>query len=256
MEFIKKVLFFDILPFICRFIAVGFLFLAVYEIGIPPKSSISSTSVTLLIISIFFLLVPIAKKISLGKLLTFEREINKVKEEVVEFKAETREFLNVYSNMITAISNTVSQTVNVHLPGRAEAQEAKEELNSTLKENNGTTDAVSDVEEYLNQSGGDMNFALARLRMDIERNLRELLGKRTITSDPNSIKGGFLSARQLFHAFSTEYPDYKGMHSSFDYIIKVCNAAIHGQQILEGHGYEALYMGLKMLNEFERINKQ
>ena len=185
----------------------------------------------------------------------FEREIDKVKNEVNEFKEETREFLGIYSNMITAISNTVNQTVNVHLPGEAEAKEAKEELESSLSKESEPDTIEEEVENYLRQSGGDLNYALARLRMDIERNLRELLGKRTVTSDPTAMKGKFMSARQLFKEFTGQYPQYKGMYSSFDYILKVCNAAIHGQKILDGHGYEALHMGIKMLKEFESVEQ-
>lgn len=214
-----------------------------------------STTFILLILSVFFLLLPIANKISFGKILTFERKVEKIKGEVSEFKAETREFLNVYSNMITAISNTVRQTVNVNLPGQAEAQEAKEELDSTVSNDNEPASVADEVESYLNQSGSDINFALARLRMDIERNLRELLGKRTITTDPTIMPGKFLSARQLFKEFTVQYPKYKGMRGSFDYILKVCNAAIHGQKVSDGHGQEALSMGIKMLKEFEIINK-
>jgi hypothetical protein len=173
---------------------------------------------------------------------------------VKEFKTETREFLNVYSNMITAISNTVNQTVNVHLPGKAEADVAKEELNSTLKDKSEPSSIEEEVESFLIQSGNDINFALARLRMEIERKLREILGKRTTTADPNNMKGKFLSARSLFNEFTNLYPKYEGMHSSFDYILKVCNAAIHGQKIYDGHGHEALYMGVKMLKEFAIIN--
>ncbi|WP_339074962.1 hypothetical protein [Teredinibacter turnerae] len=254
MEHIKKILFFDVFPFICRLTAVLLLLHAFYGMGVPPKSTIEPSKFILIVFSIFFFLVPIAKKISLGKLLTFEREIEKVKTDVTEFKGETRQILSTYSSMITAISNTANQTVNVHLPGRAEAQEAKEELKSTLAEDDDQYDSDDQIELYMAQSGGDINFALARLRMDLERRLREILGKRTSTSDPNNMKGNFLSARQLFSMFIERHPRYKGMHSSFDYILKVCNAAIHGQQISDGHGIEALGMGLKMLSEFEKIN--
>lgn len=253
MEFIKRILLFDVFPFLCRLLGIVTLAGGFYGIGFPPKSELGSTSATLLILGIFFLLLPQAKKISLGRLLTFEKEISKVKEEVSEFKGETREFLNVYSNMITAISNTVNQTVNVHLPGIDQVQEAKDELNSTLKDQPPPETVEDEVEAYLNQSGGDINFALARLRMEIEKSLREMLGKRTETADPNSMRSKYLSARQLFRDFTNQYPDYKGMHSSFDYILKVCNAAIHGQKISEGHAHEALYMGIKMIREFEHV---
>jgi hypothetical protein len=43
------------------------------------------------------------------------------------------------------------------------------------------------------------------------------------------------------------------MGSSFDYVLKVCNAAVHGQRISEGHAHEALYMGLRMLDELRKV---
>lgn len=253
MKVVKKVLFFDVFPFLCRLIAVALILQAFYAIGFPPEKVLNPSAITLLVFSAFFVLLPIAKKMSIGKLLTYEKEVEKVKNEVGEFKAETREFLAVYSNMITAISNTVNQTVNVHLPGKEQVREAKEELNSTLKDKESPESMEDELEAYLNQSDNDVNFALARLRMELERSLREILGRRTQTADPLAMKSKYLSARQLFRELVSQYPDYKGLHSSFDYILKVCNAAIHGQKISEGHAHEAIYMGLKMLKEFEHV---
>lgn len=254
METIKKIMFFDVFPFLSRLIATILLILAFQAIGYPPNNELNPSAITLLVFSIFFFMLPIAKKISLGKLLAFEREVEKVKSEVSDFKSETREFLGVYSNMITAISNTVSQTVNVHLPGQAEADQAKEDLNATIDAPNEAFTIEESVYTFINESGGDFNFALARLRMEIERALRDALGKRTHTANPNSMKDKFFSARQLFKQFSDLYPKYKNMHSSFDYILKVCNAAIHGQQITEGYAQEAIYMGIKMLEEIKSVS--
>jgi hypothetical protein len=255
MDILKRILFFDVFPFLCRLISCCLLIIGLYGIGFPPKSEIGTTSVSLLILSLFFLLVPLAKKISLGKLLTFEREIEKVKSDVTEFKGETREFLSVYSNMITAISNTVNQTVNVHLPGKEQVQEAKEELKSTIQQEDNESTLEDELQEYINISGNDLNFALARLRMDLEKSMRIILDKRTQTPDPTTMNSKFMSARQLFKELTLQYPNYKGMHSSYDYILKICNAAIHGQQISNGHAQEALYMGLQMLKELERVQK-
>ena len=246
---------FDVFPFLSRFIASILLILALQGIGYPPNKELNPSAITLLVFSTFFFMLPIAKKISLGKLLSFEREVEKVRAEVNEFKTETREFLGVYSNMITAISNTVNQTVNVHLPGQAEADQAKEDLNATIETQKASSTIEESVYSFINESGGDFNFALARLRMEIERALREALGKRTQTANPNSMKDKFFSARQLFKQFSDMYPKYKNMHSSFDYILKVCNAAIHGQQITEGYAQEAIYMGIKMLEEIKSVAK-
>lgn len=70
--------------------------------------------------------------------------------------------------MITAISNTVNQTVNVHLPGKEQVQEAKEELKSTIHQEDNGSSIEDELAEYISLSGNDINFALARLRMDLE----------------------------------------------------------------------------------------
>lgn len=255
MDILKKILLFDVFPFLCRLIGCGLLMLGLYGIGFPPKNEIGSTSAFLLVLSLFFVLLPLAKKISLGKLLTFEKEIEKVKTDVTEFKGETREILNVYSNTITAISNTMNQTVNVHLPGREQIQEAKEELKSTIQSDDTESNLDDELSDYIGVSGDDLNFALARLRMDLEKSIRTILGKRMSTADPTAMKSKFMSARQLFKELTNQYPHYQGMHSSYDYVLKICNAALHGQQVSDGHAEEALYMGLQMLKELERVQK-
>lgn len=255
MDILKKILLFDVFPFLCRLIGCGLLMLGLYGIGFPPKNEIGSTSAFLLVLSLFFVLLPLAKKISLGKLLTFEKEIEKVKTDVTEFKGETREILNVYSNTITAISNTMNQTVNVHLPGREQIQEAKEELKSTIQSDDTESNLDDELSDYIGVSGDDLNFALARLRMDLEKSIRTILGKRMSTADPTAMKSKFMSARQLFKELTNQYPHYQGMHSSYDYVLKICNAALHGQQVSNGHAEEALYMGLQMLKELERVQK-
>lgn len=254
METIKKILLFDVFPFLCRLIAAALILMAFSATGIPPQKDLNPTATILLAFSAFFLLLPVAKKMSIGKLLTYEKEVEKVRTEVSDFKSETREFLGVYSNMITAISNTVNQTVNVHLPGQAEAQQAKEDLNASIETPEESSTIEESVISFIGEAGGDFNFALAKLRMELEKALREALGKKTVTSDPNTMKGKFLSARQLFRQFAIDYPRYKNMHSSFDYILKVCNAAIHGQQVSEGYAHEAIYMGIRMLEEIRSVS--
>ena len=68
------------------------------------------------------------------------------------------------------------------------------------------------------------------------------------------MKGRFLSVRSLFREFTKLFPEYTGMHGSFDYILKICNAAIHGQKISSGHAQEALQMGFKMLDELKKVD--
>jgi hypothetical protein len=248
VEIIKKILFFDVFPFICHLLGCLLIAISLYRVGFPPSSEIGTTSPFLALLGTFFLLIPIANKISLGKLLSFEREVEKVKEEVKEFRVETKEFLGVYSNMISAISNTVKQTVNVHYhPGTAEVQKAKKSLKGVLSSPEEEKNIEDETFEFIAASGDDYNFALAKIRMELEKQLREVLGRKTITADPIQMKSGFLSARQLFREFEELYPEYKNMRYSWDYVLKICNAAIHGQQVSEGHAQEAISMGLRII---------
>lgn len=244
----------DVQRAISLFFSAYFLYAFHLNVGFPPSKDISSTSITYLALFVFFLLLPFAKKLKLGKLLEYEAKVDEVKKEVKEFKEETRQILSMQNTLINTVSNTISQNINITMPGLNEAQDAKQQLNETIKEPEQPEVIEDEINEFLASEGSDLNFALAKLRMEIERELRRILGKRTQTSEPTRMKGKFLSARSLFKEFTMEHPEYKGMYGSFDYILKVCNAAIHGQSISQEHAHEALYMGLRMLDELKKVN--
>ncbi|WAG06681.1 hypothetical protein NRZ30_16690 [Aeromonas jandaei] len=248
---LKRVAFFDVFPFICRLLGICFVVLAFLAIGFPPQSNISSAAVSLLIFSIFFLCLPLAKKISIGKLLTFEKEVAEVKAEVKDFKSETREFLGVYSNMITAISNTVNNQVTVNLPSSADAEAAKSELK-------GAKSTEDSVLNYINAADGDYNLALARMRMDIESKLREIYDtlpkQMAMISDIGFSSSRPLSLRQMFRKIIEQHPQLGNLSKSLDYVTKICNAAIHGHIVDESHGHEAIYLGLAIMSELKEFN--
>ncbi|ELA8177561.1 TPA: hypothetical protein ACPJ01_004461 [Vibrio diabolicus] len=248
---LKRIAMFDVFPFICRFLGICFVILAFLAIGFPPQRTISGTAVSLLIFAIFFLCLPLAKKISIGKLLTFEKEVKEVKAEVKDFKSETREFLGVYSNMMTAISNTVSNQVTVNLPSSADAEAAKDELK-------GTKSTEDSVLNYINAADGDYNLALARMRMDIESKLREIYDtlpmQLSIVSDSNFGSSRPLSLRQMFRKIVEQHPQLGNLSKSLDYVTKICNAAIHGHIVDENHGHEAIYLGLAIMSELKEFN--
>ena len=254
MEKIKEWACINILRLSSLAIADYFFYVFHSIVGFPPEQELNSSSTTYLLLSIFFFLLPLAKKLKLGKLLEYEAKVNEIKGEVKEFKEETRQILSMQNTLINTVSNTMNQSINITLPGKGEIQEANEELNSTIKEPTPQDQLDEKIEDFLASEGSDLNFALAKLRMDIERELRRILEKRLSTADPIKMKGKFLSARSLFREFANQLPEYKGMYGSFDYILKICNAAIHGQSISQGHAQEAFYMGLKILDELKRID--
>ena len=253
MEKIKEWMCINILRLSSLAIAAYFFYVFHSIVGFPPEKELNSSSITYLIISIFFFLLPLAKKLKLGKLLEYEAKVNEIKNEVKEFKEETRQILSMQNTLINTVSNTLSQSININLPGYGEIEEAKEELDSTIKEPTPQDQLEAEIDNFLASEGSDLNFALAKLRMDIEKELRRILSKRIDMKDPTKMKGNFLSVRSLFREFTNEFPEYKGMYSSFDYILKICNAAIHGQNISQGHAHEALQMGFKMLDELKKL---
>ena len=105
--------------------------------------------------------------------------------------------------------------------------------------------------EYMGAGDSDVHYALARLRMDLERELRRVLGKRLESNDPTRMRGRFLSARSLFRLLASANQRYGQMQGSFNYLLEVCNAAIHGQQLPQEVIYEAMDMGLRLLRELE-----
>jgi hypothetical protein len=43
------------------------------------------------------------------------------------------------------------------------------------------------------------------------------------------------------------------LQKSFDYVLKICNAAIHGQHVDEGYAKEAIHMGLALVQEIKNV---
>ena len=114
-----------ILHIISWLLAGYFLASGVYLTSWPPSDEFSSAIVSYLVFGIFFLLIPNAAKLSLDKLLSYEKHIDKIQKDVKDFKTETRDTLNTYNSLISAISNTVNQSVTVNLPGHKEKVEAQ-----------------------------------------------------------------------------------------------------------------------------------
>lgn len=254
MDKIKEWLCVNNIRLISLVIAAYFFYVFHTIVGFPPTQMLDASSTTYLVIAIFFFLLPLAKKLKIGKLLEYEAKVNEIKKEVKEFKDDTRHMLLMQNTLINTVSNTISQNINITLPGQGEIQEAKEDLDRTIKNPTPQDQLEDEIDDFLASEGSDLNFALAKLRMEIEKELRRILIKRLDTDDPTKMKGKFLSVRSLFREFIKLFPEYTGMHSSFDYILKICNAAIHGQKISSNHAQEALQMGFKMLDELKNVD--
>jgi len=88
---------------------------------------------------------------------------------------------------------------------------------------------------------------LARTRILIEQLLRKILGKRLNVDDLNRKELRFLSARSLFYKFLELYPEKRELAEPFEYVIRVCNAAIHGQRVPPSDADIALDIGADII---------
>ena len=246
------------LPILSRSIAIYFIWAFHLQVGFPPYRPMTPTGATYLGLFAFFFLLPLAHRLKLGKLIEFEAKVERVQEEVKAVRTETRELVLTVSNIVNAVSNTVSQNVVVNpLPDQEEKQIAREDLSITLPPDSDPSGHYSDISEYVGTSEPDLHYALARLRIDLERELRRILGigKRQIPDLSSKLKIRFISTRLMFRRLASSKPRYKNIQSSIDYLLQICNAAIHGQRVPEDSAHEALDMGIRILRELEKEAK-
>jgi len=151
IKLLKSVLSANVFPAICYLLAAYFLFASCQATGVPPSKPLDATSGSYLALALFMFMLPEAKRLKLGKLFEYEVKVEEIKEEVKQFKEETRSTLSAYTSLISAISNTVSQTINVNLPSQAEASQAKEDLDETLKNKSSRSDLEEEIEQFLAQ---------------------------------------------------------------------------------------------------------
>jgi hypothetical protein len=245
----------NVFPWVCYVLSASFLIAFFQQVGFPPEQPISATSFIYVTLALFLFMLPEAKKIRLGQLFEYESRVQRIREDVRQFKEETRMLLATYSSVVSAISNTVNHSVTVNLPGKAEEVEAKQDLESALGPEKQNPEMDASVARFVQSEDSDLNYGLAKLRMQLERELRRILSKRTESTDFLDQNTKYLSTRSLFSEFAQKHPRYANLRSSFDYVLKVCNAAIHGQSIPAGHAYETVSMGVRLLAELKKINE-
>ena len=245
----------NVFPIICYLLSSYFLFAYCHLVGVPPEAPLPTAAAFYLLLALFLFLLPEAKKIKFGKLFEYEAHVEEMQKDIREFKDETRNTLSVYSTLVSAISNTVSQTINLNLPGAAEMEKAKSELDHAAKERLTVPLTQDDVEVFLDEAGGDSNYALAKLRMQIEYELRRILNKPTMLKSIEPANIRFLSPRSLYFALCDSHSEFKDIKASFDYVLRICNAAIHGQAVPRGHAQEALTMGMQILLQLKQVER-
>lgn len=225
---------------------VSFYFLVGFasNIGFPPDRALLIGDGVYVVLWLLFLFLPFFSKLRIGQFLELEREVERAKGELQQFKTEIRSSLSVLSTTVNTIG-TMSNQVTVNIPGLAELRSAREGLENHVPA--ATKDEAREVKQGLLLESEDTTMALARTRIEIERLLRTILGKATSVNALRDQSVKFLGAKHLFDMFVRENEEYSYLLKPFSYVMQVCNAAIHAQRVSDEQAREALSLGSNII---------
>lgn len=233
--------------------AMGFYILrkSALLINLEEPDKIHNYHILFLFISFFFILLPFIKTIKIGKILELERDINKTKEEVKDFKSEIKQSLTLLNTSINTSINSLNSNINISIPGTDDLKKEIEKLRTELSDKGGAT-TKEIKEEILISEEGDYVMALAKTRIEIEKTLREKLNKRLSVAQRQNIEDiKFLTLNRLGQLYIKENPEFEKFWRPFKYVQSVCNAAIHGQNVSYEQASEALQLGTMILTELK-----
>ena len=226
---------------VAAYFGIGF----VAKAGIPPRSDLLIGDALFVTLTLFFLFLPFFNKIKVGSWLELEREVEAAKKEAADATEELREFKNeVRTTLISTNSNL--QRMNVWVgstPGAPVLREQQEAVAKNFPESQKST--ADQYVETVRAQEEDPAYSLARVRIDIERLLREKLKKRIGPVPKNDLR--LATIRQLFVQLTEQDPSWVMLRGAFDSVLKVCNAAIHGQIIDADQADEALLLGAQII---------
>ena len=232
-----------------------FLFYVLYlSIDLKNPKDIHTFSYIILLCAIFFPIIPFVQKIRLGKFVELERDLQNQREEIKNIKNEIFQVMMFVNNTISSVNNLNNSTnMNFYFAELLDA--AKEQFNRgdpKLK-----PQEIQEVRRELFLEDEDIVMALARMRIRIESLLRSILGKNTKFDAKKKVNNTKLySATTLFKLFIHQYRDYEYLEQSFEYVNRICNAAIHGQQVPYNQAQEALNLGAKLISVLDQVYKK
>jgi hypothetical protein len=241
-----------LLPVFSWIVSAYFLVSFFHAQGFPAAPILSPGAAALGVSGLFFLFLPFFKKIKIGEILELEREVEKAKEELRDFKAEVRNSVSVLSTNVNSISGMTNR-LNIYnnVPSVAQIDEESRVLDEKAP---GTVNAAQEVQRDLLLQDQDIVISLFKTRVEIERLLREIIGKSTSLSTGKPIRMAGLS--QLFEDFLAQNPQYKYLQTSLRYVNQVCSAAIHAQQVSEDQAREVIALGAKIIATLEEFRER
>ncbi|MGF6858495.1 hypothetical protein [Paraburkholderia sp. CI3] len=234
---------------VALYFGVGFIAKAAF----PPRTELLIGDALFVGLTLFFLFLPFFDKIKIGSWIELERKVEEAKKEAFDAKEQLREFKTEVRNTLALVStnlNTQRMSTQLNIYGSFDPEklrDAQAKIAEKLDANDRST-----VESYENavraSQNGDTPLMLAKVRIDIERLLRKIVGARltasqVATKDP--IK--FATARQLFERLVNSDDNYAYLEEPFRYVNSICNAALHAQPVPPQQADEAVRMGAEII---------
>jgi hypothetical protein len=238
-------------PLLSWIVAAYFLIAFLKKSAFPPDLTTGTTALG--VPALVFLFFPFFTKIKIGKVLELEREVQKAKKDLSDFKTEVRSTLSVLSTNVNTIGG-MSNQITVNIPALAELQRARQDVASAIPVK-AKEEAEKVENRIIRQSEDDKTMALARTRIDIERTLREVLGKQTYLPPEKLESVKFASITKLFAMAAEIYPTLPSLQTAFKYVNQVCNAAIHGQRVSDQQADEAIALGAEVLAALQAFDR-
>jgi hypothetical protein len=221
---------------VAAYFSLGFLMRA----GFPPKADLLSADALSIGMALFFLFLPFFNKIKVGSWLELERSVKDAKKDIAAAKEELREFKN---EIRTTVSMVTTNTVNLTVAGAAELRRQGEKVEEKL-DHVGRQKAEEVEQELLAEE--DVNYALAKVRIDIERLLRLIVGKSlNLPVMDDTLK--FMSLTKMFDTFVRSDTGYEYLRNPMKKVLAVCNAAVHAQVVSVDQADEALKLGSQII---------
>jgi len=205
-------------------------------------------------VGLFLMFLPFFKSIKIPKILELERNVRETKEELTSFKQQISSSLAVLAtNISTSISN-VNHNSNSNIINISANELKRESKRVDKKLASNAKHYLDDVTSELNIEDEDVIMNLARVRILIEMQLRRILGKTTGSAESmRPVK--YLNLSSLVNMFTEKYPNYSYLKNSFRYVIQICNAAMHAQQVNISQANEAIGLGAKLIADLRSINE-
>ena len=244
----------NVFPVVSLVLAGYFFYCFSTAVGSPPTQTLDGSGALYLALAVLFFVLPEAQKFQFARVREYVAQLKEAKDEVQELKSEIRALMSAYNGLIFSVSNATNHLMSLNtLPNPQDVKDAKKALNAALGEETRQSQLTAEIDLFLTEEDSDFESALWDLRHVMEKELRRILRQELAANSDGSSR--FLSPSTLFDEFVKKHPNYGAMYSAFHYVLRICDAALHGREVPENLVQEAFQMGFRILGALKQLGQ-